>query len=144
MRDKTTGYDIAVPLYEIPAEVWLRVKSAIRLQCTTVLVGNFVKVLVAPPELEQVEVGPKDDPFSMTVGDWRYLYTPTSDEVCRALRGPQGYPGPKGDMGEPGTPGSDEIPEKYRARIESNEKMVDAHTRVIANMAIKMTQKEEK
>lgn len=89
------------PLYEVPSDLWESVPSDIQEDCTVFHADDSVLVLAAPERLDDISVM---DAYGdgIPVRYFRALYTPSPEEVCRALQGPPGPAGPAGMSGEPG------------------------------------------
>lgn len=100
------GMEYSHPLYVIPTEFWDSARSLMPCEMIAFFGDGVVRVYAAPDALADAVLTNDNDPDDMRYGDvFRTVYTPNAEEVCRALRGPQGYPGPVGAMGAPGKPG---------------------------------------
>lgn len=125
----------AEPLYVVPAVYWADVPAHIQRQCVASIRDNTATIFIAPADFGEIVSYPDGDEPA-TMAEFRHLYTPTPEEVCRALRGPQGYPGPTGAMGATGAPGAttDADLTEVHARLADAERGVTAAMRAVTSL----------
>lgn len=100
----------AHPLYRVPREL-TRTQDMFRDAggCLEFTRGGDLLVYSTPLDPDMNIPGLEAEEYCLdTISDLAPAYTPTAEEVMRALRGPRGYTGPMGPGGEPCTCRKDE------------------------------------
>lgn len=92
------------PLFSVPLDLWQAVPSSALDEMVYAQDGDYILVYEAPDRVLQWWL-PDGYGDELRMEDMLYRYTPSAEEVCRALQGPPGTPGPTGAMGEQGLPG---------------------------------------
>ena len=125
------GMDYAHPLYVIPTEYWDSLPDDIRCSIVAMYGDGLVRVYAAPAHLATTVMQSDIDPDDYATGDqFRTVYTPTEEEICRGLRGPVGPVGAMGPMGNPGHPGDQDL----TRRIDAIERLTNATMKAITTI----------
>ena len=89
------------PLFRVPIELWASVPPEAKEEIISSEEEHFVNIYEAPDRVLGWWL-PDGYGDEVRMEDLMYRYTPSPEEVCRALQGP---PGPVGPMGTQGLPG---------------------------------------
>lgn len=79
--------------------------------------GDLLVLMTPVPPDYVFSPAPGEEGESRRLKDFEVPYTPTAEEVVRALRGPKGDTGPMGMMGEPGAPARREEPRRAQGAL---------------------------
>lgn len=144
------GKHVARPLYVIPREYEHQYLDALSrtnnlakvLDAPLAAPAGATAVLIAPDYLGSLVIEEDEEGLhDLTFDDFRPRYTPTDEEVARALRGPAGPVGPMGMAGAPGAsagPSDDDLADVYE-RLASTERAVASVMRSVAEIVISIT-----
>lgn len=88
------------PLFRVPLDLWKSVPTSALDEMVYAQDGDHILIYEAPDRVLGWWL-PDDDGDELRMEDMLYRYTPSPEEVMRALQGP---PGPVGMAGEPGDP----------------------------------------
>lgn len=91
------------PLFVVPAVYWEQLSPQLRDECLWLWgEGKRSALVYSAPDGARGWWFPDGYGDEVAMEDMLYRYTPSAEEVCRALQGP---PGPTGPMGAQGLPG---------------------------------------
>lgn len=144
------GKHVARPLYVIPREYEHQYLDALSrtnnlakvLDAPLAAPAGATAVLIAPDYLGSVVIDEDEEGLhDLTFDDFRPAYTPTDEEIARALRGPMGPVGPMGMAGDPGAPATPDdgaLAEVYE-RLASTEHALTTVMNAVTKIIISIT-----
>lgn len=109
-REESSTMRTPHPLFRVPLDLWQAVPSSALGEMVYAQDGDYILIYEAPDRVLQWWL-PDGYGDEVAMESLLYRYTPSAEEVARALQGPPGPVGPMGAQGLPGERGPVEHPD---------------------------------